>query len=133
MISIVDDDASVRDGVNGLVRSLGYTTAVFSSAEEYLQSGTARDSSCLITDLGMPGMSGADLQERLIADGNMMPVIIMTASRDDGLRRRVLNAGARGFLRKPFVDQQLIDCLQDALKRTGRELPPVPGARRSAP
>ena len=52
MISIVDDDASVRDGVNGLVRSLGYTTAVFSSAEEYLQSGAARDSSCLITDLG---------------------------------------------------------------------------------
>jgi FixJ family two-component response regulator len=119
MISIVDDDASVRDGVNGLVRSLGYTTAVFSSAEEYLQSGAARDSSCLITDLGMPGMSGADLQERLIADGNMMPVIIMTASRDDGLRRRVLNAGARGFLRKPFGDQQLIDCLQDALKAHG--------------
>ena len=133
MISIVDDDASVRDGVNGLVRSLGYTTAVFSSAEEYLQSSAARNSSCLITDLGMPGMSGADLQERLIADGNMMPVIIMTASRDDGLRRRVLNAGARGFLRKPFADQQLIDCLQDALKRTDREVPPLPGARRSAP
>jgi len=120
LISIVDDDASVRDGVESLVRSLGYTAATFSSAEEYLESGLARESSCLITDLAMPGMSGADLQERLVADGSVMPVIIMTASRDDGLRNRVLNAGARGYLRKPFRDQQLIDCLENALKPADR-------------
>lgn len=133
MISIVDDDASVRDGVRSLVRSLGYTAATFSSAEEYLQSAAVRDSSCLITDLGMPGMGGADLQEHLLADGNTMPVIVMTASHDDGLRKRVLNAGARGFLRKPFGDQQLIDCLENALKRSGDEVPPVSSVRRSAP
>ena len=121
LISIVDDDASVRDGVESLVRSLGYTAATFSSAEEYLESGLARESSCLITDLAMPGMSGADLQERLVADGSVMPVIIMTASRDDGLRNRVLNAGARGYLRKPFRDQQLIDCLENALKPGDRD------------
>ena len=117
MISIVDDDASIRDAVKSLVRSLGYAAATFSSAEEYLESGVGRDSSCLITDQAMPGMSGADLQERLVADGSVMPIIIMTASRDESVRRRVLNAGARGFLRKPFGDQQLIDCLENALKR----------------
>jgi FixJ family two-component response regulator len=120
LISVIDDDASVRDGVESLVRSLGYTVATFSSAEEYLESGLARDSSCLITDLAMRGMSGADLQERLVAQGSVIPVIIMTASRDEGLRSRVLSAGARGYLRKPFGDQQLIDCLANVLKPADR-------------
>jgi FixJ family two-component response regulator len=120
VISIVDDDASIRDAVKSLVRSLGYTAATFSSAEEYLESGLARESSCLITDLAMPGMGGADLQERLVADQSVTPIIIMTASRDEGLRRRVLNAGARGFLRKPFRDEQLIDCLENVLKAADR-------------
>lgn len=116
MISIIDDDQSVRDAMESLVRSLGYTVATFSSAEEYLQSGRLRDSSCLITDLRMPGMSGADLQDLLIADGYKTPIIFMTASRDERVRARVLNAGACGFLRKPFDEQRLIDCLENALK-----------------
>jgi FixJ family two-component response regulator len=120
VISIVDDDASIRDAVKSLVLSLGYTAATYSSAEEYLESGLAHESSCLITDLAMPGMSGADLQERLVAEQRVTPIIVMTASRDEGLRRRVLNAGARGFLRKPFRDQQLIDCLEDVLNGADR-------------
>lgn len=116
VISIIDDDQSVRDAMESLVRSLGYTVATFSSAEEYLQSGRLRDSSCLITDLRMPGMSGADLQDLLIADGYKTPIIFMTASRDERVRARVLNAGACGFLRKPFDEQRLIDCLENALK-----------------
>lgn len=116
MISIIDDDQSVRDAMESLVRSLGYIVATFSSAEEYLQSGRLRDSSCLITDLRMPGMSGADLQDLLIADGYKTPIIFMTASRDERVRARVLNAGACGFLRKPFDEQRLIDCLENALK-----------------
>jgi FixJ family two-component response regulator len=117
VISIIDDDESVRDAMEGLVRSLGYAVATFASAEEYLRSDRARDCSCVITDLRMPGgMSGADLQEVLIADGYTMPIIFMTASRDEGVRRRVLNAGACGFLRKPFHDQNLIDCLKSALE-----------------
>ena len=117
MISIIDDDQSVRDAMESLVRSLGYAVATFASAEEYLQSGRLRESSCLITDLRMPGMSGADLQDQLIADGYETPIIFMTASRDEGVRARVLNAGASGFLRKPFDEQRLIDCLKTALKR----------------
>ena len=116
VISIIDDDASVREATARLVRSLGYTTAQFSSAEEYLQSGRIRDSSCLITDLHMPGMSGADLQNRLIEDGYRTPIIFMTAYFEEKVRNRVLDAGASGFLRKPFADESLIACLDTALK-----------------
>jgi FixJ family two-component response regulator len=116
VISIVDDDESVREATESLVRSLGYSAATFASAEEYLQSDLVEDSSCLITDLRMPGMSGAELQDQLIADGNRTPVIFISASLDDHIRSRVLDAGACGFLHKPFDDQSLIDCLNKALK-----------------
>lgn len=116
VISIIDDDQSVRDAMESLVRSLGYAAASFASAEEYLRSDRVGDSSCLITDLRMPGMSGADLQDLMIADGYATPIIFMTASRDEEVRMRVLNAGAIGFLRKPIDDRSLIECLKDALR-----------------
>ena len=116
MISIVEDDASVREATKGLVRSLGYATATFASAEEYLQSDYVRNTSCLITDLQMPGMSGADLQDRLIADGHRTPVIFVTAYPEERIRARALGAGAFGFLSKPFDDETLIECLDRALK-----------------
>ena len=115
VISIVDDDESVREATKILVRSLGYAAEAFSSAEEYLRSGSVDESSCLITDLRMPGMSGAELQDQLIADGNRTPVIFITASSDEQIRTRVMDAGAIGFLRKPFDEQSLIDCLNKAL------------------
>jgi FixJ family two-component response regulator len=118
VISIIDDDASVREAIARLVRSLDYRAAVFSSAEEYLQSGSARDSACLITDLNMPGMSGAALQDRLIADGVRTPIIFMTAYFEEKVRDRVLDAGAAGFLRKPFADESLIECLTKALRNS---------------
>ena len=118
VISIVEDDESVREAMKGLIRSLGYNATTFASAEEYLRSD--RDSSCLITDLHMPGMSGADLQAQLIADGHRIPIIFMTAYSEEKVRARVLDAGAFGFLRKPFDDEQLIECLDKALK--GSEL-----------
>ncbi len=80
-----------------------------------MQSGKVDGSSCLITDLRMPGMSGADLQDALIADGNRTPVIFISASLDEQVRFRVLDAGAYGFLHKPFDEQSLIDCLNRAL------------------
>jgi FixJ family two-component response regulator len=119
VISIIDDDASVREATARLVRSLGYRAAVFSSAEEYLQSDSVGDSACLITDMQMSGMSGAALQDRLIADGHRTPIIFMTAYFEEKLRARVLKAGAIGFLRKPFADESLIESLDKALKDLG--------------
>ena len=121
VISIIDDDESVREATKSLVRSLGYTAAVFASAEEYLQSDRLKDSSCLITDLHMPGMSGADLQDRLIADGRQIPMIFVTAYYEEKVRDRVLDAGAYGFLRKPFNDESLIECLDKALTASSSE------------
>ena len=116
LISIVDDDEPTRDATEALIRSLGYSVATFASAEEYLRSDCAESSSCLITDLQMPGMSGADLQDRLIADGCHMPIIFMTAFSEEKTRARVLEAGALGFLSKPFSDESLIRWLDKALK-----------------
>jgi FixJ family two-component response regulator len=115
LISIIDDDPSVRLATQSLVRSLGYTTEVFCSTEEYLQSGRVGDSCCVITDLHMPGMSGTDLQDRLIADGHQIPIIFVTAYFEERTLARVMDAGAVGFLRKPFADERLIECLDRAL------------------
>jgi FixJ family two-component response regulator len=119
MISIVDDDESVREATKGLIRSLGYSAATFASAEEYLRSERVRDTSCLITDVQMPGMSGVDLQHRLIAEGHRTPIIFVTAFPEERLRTRALEAGAFGFLNKPFDDECLIKCLDKALKADG--------------
>ena len=116
MISIIDNDELVRDAIKNLVRSLGYVAATFASAEEYLQSGHVWSSSCLITDIQMPGMSGAELQDHLIADSNPVPVIFMTAFADENIRTRVLTAGASDFLKKPFDDNSLVACLEKALQ-----------------
>jgi len=116
LISIIDDDRSVREATNGLVRSLGYATAVFASAEEYLQSNHVPGTSCVITDLHMPGLSGTDLQSRLIAEGRDIPVIIVTAYSDETTRAQALDAGAIAFLSKPFSEECLIECLDKALK-----------------
>jgi FixJ family two-component response regulator len=115
MISIVDDDKSIRDAAKTLVRSLGYEAATFASAEEFLESGQLDETACLITDVQMPGMSGADLQNHLIANGDRTPVIFVTAFPECGLRERVLCAGAVGFLSKPFREDSLIACLNKAL------------------
>jgi len=116
MISIVDDDESVREATKGLVRSLGYGAATFASAEEFLGSDRLRETSCLITDVQMPGMSGADLQTHLMAKGDTTPFIFMTAFANERTRTRVLQAGAFGYLQKPFDNDTLIECLETALK-----------------
>jgi len=121
LISIVDDDGFVRESTKGLIRSMGYAAETFVSAEEYLQSKRAAETACLIADIQMPGMNGADLQDRLIADGYRMPIIFITAFLDPKIRARVMKAGAFGFLTKPFSDESLTECLDRALVggRTG--------------
>jgi FixJ family two-component response regulator len=116
MISIVDDDRSVREAVKSLVRSLGYDAVTFASAEDYLGSDCIRESECLIADVQMPGMTGIDLRDRLIADGYRKPIIFMSALSAEEVPVRVREAGACGFLRKPFTDERLIECLDKALK-----------------
>ena len=116
MISIVDDDEAVRESTEGLVRSLGYLAATFSSAEEFLNSERLHDTSCLITDLQMPGLSGMELQSRLIAGGHHMPIIFITAFPEASVRERALEAGAVCFMSKPYSEDRLIGCLDRALK-----------------
>jgi len=116
MISIVDDDKSVREAANMLIKSLGYATATFASAEEFLESGRLRNTACLITDVQMPGMSGVDLQSYLLAKGHRTPLIFVTAHPEGRLRERALASGALGFLSKPFREEDLIACLDSAAR-----------------
>ena len=116
MISIIDDDASVREATGTFVRSLGYCTALFASAEEFLISGSMHRSACVISDVRMPGMSGVELQQRLIDNLIQVPVIFVTAFAEDQVRRRVLAAGAYGYLTKPFAPHRLVSCLDAAMQ-----------------
>jgi FixJ family two-component response regulator len=121
MISIVDDDTSFRDATNELVSSLGYRAETFGSAEEFLLSERLHDSCCIISDIQMPGLSGVELQSKLVADGNTTPIIFISAFPEEGIRKRVLEAGAIGFLSKPFDEERLIEYLQAALQ--SKDLP----------
>jgi FixJ family two-component response regulator len=119
LISIVDDDEEIREATKGLLRSLGYQAAAFSSAEEFLQSESLNNTACLITDVQMPGLSGIDLQGRLIARGVQMPTIFITAFPEEGTRTRAMKAGAVGYLGKPFSEESLLRCLDSALGSSG--------------
>jgi FixJ family two-component response regulator len=118
MISIIDDDASVRTSISSLLRSLGYSVQTFASAEEFLGSGPLNDMGCVIADVKMPGMSGVDLQALLLARGHRMLFIFITAFPEESVRQRALNAGAICFLSKPFDGPTLIRCLERALGKS---------------
>jgi FixJ family two-component response regulator len=123
LISIIDDDESMLESTKGLVRSLGYQVATFASAEEFLKSERVDDTSCLIADVRMPGLSGIDLQGRLIARGVRMPTIFITAFPEEGTRRRAMTAGAVGYLGKPFSEESLLTCLDAALGSSQGKMP----------
>jgi FixJ family two-component response regulator len=114
MISIVDDDESVRESTKALLRSLGHSAPTFASAEEFLRSDLD-DTSCLILDVQMKELSGIELQKRLIREGRRTPIIFVTAVVDEQIRDQVLEAGAIDILSKPFSDQRLASCLDSAL------------------
>lgn len=117
LISVIDDDASVRKTTKLLVESSGYQAAAFDSAESFLTSGRVDDTSCLIIDIQMPGMSGLQLQSHLAAAGNRIPIIFITAYDEGESRRRATQAGAVAFLAKPFADEQLFETIRLALRR----------------
>ena len=115
MIAIIDDDESVREATRGLVRSLGFNADAFASSEDFLQSDRINDTSCLITDVQMPGLSGVELQSLLVAQGRRTPIIFITAFPEERIRSRVLEAGAIGFLSKPFDEANAFASSEDFL------------------
>jgi FixJ family two-component response regulator len=117
VISIVDDDASVRAATDNLIRSLGYTVHTFASADAFLRSEYINDTSCVIADVQMPAMSGIELQSHLRALGNGVPFIFITAFAEDRVRARALEAGATCLLAKPFDGATLIRWLNVALEQ----------------
>ncbi|HEX3869711.1 MAG TPA: response regulator, partial [Pirellulales bacterium] len=103
MISVIDDDASVRAATNNLLCSHGYLVHTFASAEDFLRSADPHDASCVVADVQMPGMSGLDLLTHVRTAGNGVPFIFITAFPDEGVRARALKVGAICFLAKPFA------------------------------
>jgi FixJ family two-component response regulator len=116
IVSIIDDDPSVRAAIASLVRSLGYVAHTFESAESFLGSEDSAKTSCIVTDIQMPGMSGLDLQSHLRAAGNAAPTVFITAFPEDHLRVRAEAGGAIGFLAKPFDGQVLVKLLISAVE-----------------
>ena len=119
MISIIEDNDSVRESLRRLMRSVGLGVNVFASAEEFLDSDRLRYTDCLILDVRLPGMDGLDLQRHLAASHSEIPIIFITSYDDDEVRARALNAGAVHYFLKPFNDQDLLDAIDAALKFNG--------------
>jgi len=117
LISIVDDDDSLRNSLNNLIRSVGFRAQGFSSAEAFLNSNQLHDTACLILDVRMPGMSGLDLQRQLVATNCRIPIIFITSHGDGDARARALEAGAVDFLYKPFREEALLKAIDSALNR----------------
>jgi FixJ family two-component response regulator len=117
LIAIVDDDDSVRGTLQELLRSAGFSSRAFESAEAFLGSGHQQEAACLITDIRMPGMSGLELQAKLNAERCRIPTIFITAHGDEEMRFQALREGAVEFLPKPFDDEVLIETIRAALNR----------------
>ena len=115
LVSVVDDDESIRESLPDLLNEFGFAARAFSSAEAFLSSDYVDKTRCLILDVMMPGMTGLDLQQELMRRGQEIPVIFITAKKDEVLRARALKQGAVKFLNKPFSDTALLDALNVAL------------------
>lgn len=118
LISIVDDDDSVREALKSLIDSVGFRSVVFCSGEEFLKSPFVSQTDCLITDVRMPGMTGLELQERLNAANSSIPIVFITAHDDADARTRALRAGAVDFLQKPFSEDALLGAITSCLDQS---------------
>jgi FixJ family two-component response regulator len=117
LVSVVDDDESVRESLPDLLRQFGFAARVFSSAEAFLASDTLSETRCLILDVAMPGMSGPDLQQELTRRQHEIPIVFITANGDNTVRTQLLARGAVACLFKPFSEQVLLDALNAALHK----------------
>ena len=118
LVSVVDDDESVRESLPDLLRELGFAVQAFSSAEEFLASPAASQSRCVILDIAMPGMTGPELQNELARRGNGVPIVFITAYADEARREELIERGAVDCLFKPFADTVLIEAVESAIRRS---------------
>jgi FixJ family two-component response regulator len=118
IVAAVDDDFRVRESIESLLESAGYAPVVFSSAEEFLESGTLAAATCVVTDVRMPGMNGIELQRRIRLERPALPVILISAHHDAEVRRTAIDEGAVDFLYKPFDATDLLKIIQSALTKT---------------
>ncbi len=116
LVCVVDDDESVRESLPDLIREFGFPARAFSSAGEFLSSGSVDETSCIILDIAMPGMSGLELRDELNRRGREIPIIFITGQRDELIRTRVLKQRVAGFLLKPFNDTDLLAAIKTALQ-----------------
>ncbi len=121
LIAVVDDDQSVREALDNLISSVGFEVKLFASAEDFLDSDTPSQTDCAILDVRLPGISGPELQQRLAAGGQSIPIIIITAQGDDKTQDEAVAAGAIAFLKKPVREEVLLAALESALKRLANE------------
>jgi FixJ family two-component response regulator len=115
LVAVVDDDESVRESLPDLLGEFGFDSKVFQFAEEFLVSDSFGKTKCLVLDIAMPGMTGFDLQQELKARGQNIPIIFITAQKEEAVRKRAFDRGAVGFLLKPFSDTALLKALNTAL------------------
>ena len=118
LVAIVDDDQSLRDATSNLLQAAGFSTATFADAESFLQSTGGPRAACLVTDMRMPGMSGVQLHQHLVASGAPIPTVLITAYASDAARARAREAGIVCCLAKPFAPDELLECVRKALART---------------
>ena len=116
LLSVVDDDESIRESLPDLIEEFVFAARAFSSAEEFLSCGCLDETSCLVLDIAMPGMSGLELHQELKRRGEQVPIIFMTGQKDETIRARALEQDAAGFLLKPFSDAALLAAITTALQ-----------------
>ena len=118
LISVVDDDESIRESLPDLLKEFGFAARTFSSAQEFLISESLNETKCLILDVAMPGLSGPDLQRELARRRHEIPIVFITAHRDETVRPRLIEQGAVDCLFKPFSDSDLLEALNSALRHS---------------
>jgi FixJ family two-component response regulator len=124
LVAIVDDDELFRDATRNLLQAAGFATATFANAATFLESSQRRSAACMVADMRMPGMTGLQLYQALVSAGDGIPTVLITAYPEDRDRARAREAGITCFLSKPFVPEQLLECVRKGLANSPRR--PIP-------
>jgi FixJ family two-component response regulator len=123
LVAIVDDDESIRNATRDLLRAAGFSTATFEDAESFLASASRASAACVVADIRMPGMTGVELYQALVASGDGIPTVIITAHPEDVAQSRAREAGITCYLSKPFAPDELVECVREALAKPRGPIP----------